>query len=47
MRQVHGMKVTRLTLGRLPFCPSTLASQEVCYRRCKASGWDGRSQQRP
>jgi hypothetical protein len=43
MRQVDGTKVTRITLGDLPPCPW----QQVCYRRCEAAGWDGRSQQRP
>lgn len=36
MRQVDGMKVTRLTLGSLPLCP--IPSGSVCYRRCKAFG---------
>jgi len=43
MRQVYGMKVTRLTLGGLPTC----LWRQMCYRRRKASGWGGRSQQKP
>ena len=43
MRQVSGTKVTRMTLGGLSSCPR----QRVCYRRREASGWGGRSQQKP
>lgn len=32
MRQADGKKVTRLTLGRLPLCPSEPSVREVCYR---------------
>ena len=49
MRQVYGTKVTRLTLGGLPTCPScvSVTDSEVCYRRRKAVGLGGRRQQRP
>ncbi|MEQ1409073.1 MULTISPECIES: hypothetical protein [Rhizobium/Agrobacterium group] len=43
MRQVYGMKVTRLTLGDLSICPW----KQVGYRRREASGWGGRGQQKP